>query len=95
MRRVDRRGRSASSSEVDAKPAASRSSFRGWSRRSDSHWAPIASLLAGKKRGACFMPELDDEVLVAFDRGEFDHPYVVGFLWNGADEAPDDGRRIA
>ena len=56
----------------------------------ESYWAPIASLMAGKKRGARFMPERDDEVLVAFDHGDFDHPYVVGFLWNGADKAPDD-----
>jgi hypothetical protein len=55
----------------------------------ESYWAPIASLLAGKKRGARFMPESGDEALVAFDRGEFDHPYVVGFVWSGVDEAPD------
>jgi hypothetical protein len=55
-----------------------------------SHWAPIASLLSGKKRGARFMPEKDDEALIAFDRGHFEHPYVVGFLWNGVDESPDD-----
>jgi uncharacterized protein involved in type VI secretion and phage assembly len=55
----------------------------------ESYWAPIASLLAGKKRGARFMPEVGDETLVAFDRGQFEHPYVIGFLWNGQDEAPD------
>jgi phage baseplate assembly protein V len=54
-----------------------------------SAWAPVASELAGNDRGAWFMPELNDEVLVAFDHGEFDHPYVVGFLWNGNDKPPD------
>ena len=54
-----------------------------------SHWAPIASLMGGKKRGAFFMPEIDDEVLLAFEHGDFDHPYVVGFLWNGADPSPE------
>jgi uncharacterized protein involved in type VI secretion and phage assembly len=54
-----------------------------------SHWAPIASLMGGKKRGAFFMPEIDDEVLLAFEQGNFDHPYVVGFLWNGADPSPE------
>jgi len=58
----------------------------------DSNWAPIASLLAGKQRGARFMPEVDDEVLVAFEHGSFDHPYVIGFLWNGADPAPDNSQ---
>jgi hypothetical protein len=31
------------------------------------------------------MPEEGDECLVAFENGDFDHPYVVGFLWNGQD----------
>lgn len=34
------------------------------------------------------MPELDDEALVAFDQGDFDHPFIVGFLWNGTDKPP-------
>lgn len=76
--------------EVDAKLGRVRVKFPWMDPPQKSHWAPIASLLSGKKRGARFMPELDDEALVAFDRGEFDHPYVVGFLWNGKDEAPDD-----
>jgi len=54
-----------------------------------SNWAPVASLLGGKKRGVFFMPEIDDEVLLAFDQGDFDHPYVLGFLWNGADPSPE------
>lgn len=58
-----------------------------------SHWAPIASLMAGKKRGAFFMPEIDDEVLLAFDQGDFDHPYVLGFLWNGADPSPENSAK--
>lgn len=44
--------------------------------------------MAGGERGAYFMPEIDDEVLVAFEHGEFDHPFVVGFLWNGAQPPP-------
>ncbi len=54
-----------------------------------SNWAPIASLMGGKKRGTFFMPEIDDEVLLAFDQGDFDHPYVLGFLWNGVDPSPE------
>jgi phage baseplate assembly protein gpV len=53
-------------------------------------WAPIARPMAGKERGHFFMPELEDEALVAFDNGAFDHPYVVGFLHNGVDLPPDD-----
>ena len=45
-----------------------------------SAWAPVAAPLAGKGRGAFFMPEIGDEVLVAFLYGKFDQPYVVGAL---------------
>jgi uncharacterized protein involved in type VI secretion and phage assembly len=54
-----------------------------------SAWAPVAAALAGKERGAFFMPEIDDEVLVAFEHGDFDHPFIVGFLWNGVDPPPE------
>lgn len=54
-----------------------------------SSWAPIATPLAGPQRGQFFMPEIDDEVLVAFQHGDFAHPYVIGFLWNGVDAPPE------
>jgi uncharacterized protein involved in type VI secretion and phage assembly len=55
----------------------------------ESGWAPVAVPLAGKSRGMYFMPEKEDEVLVAFERGDFDHPYIVGYLWNGVDVPPE------
>jgi phage baseplate assembly protein V len=55
----------------------------------ESPWVPVCTLLAGKDRGAWFMPEADDEVLVAFDNGHFGQPYVVGRLWNGKDKPPE------
>lgn len=54
-----------------------------------SDWAAIAAPLAGSKRGAWLMPEKGDEVLVAFRNGRFDHPYVIGFLWNGKSKPPE------
>ena len=54
----------------------------------ESAWAAIAAPMAGNNRGLFLMPEVGDEVLVAFDRGSFDHPYVIGFLWNGVDHPP-------
>ena len=54
-----------------------------------SSWAPVAAPLAGKQRGMFFMPEVDDEVLVAFEHGSFNHPYVLGYLWNGKDIPPE------
>jgi phage baseplate assembly protein gpV len=55
-----------------------------------SGWAPIARTMAGKERGFYYMPELEDEALVAFEHGDFDHPFVIGFLHNGVDLPPDD-----
>ena len=61
----------------------------GWmGGNSQSYWAAIAAPMAGGGRGAFFMPEVDDEVLVAFDRGDVNHPYIIGFLWNGHDRPP-------
>jgi phage baseplate assembly protein gpV len=55
-----------------------------------SGWAPIARTMAGKERGFYYMPELEDEALVAFEHGDFNHPFVIGFLHNGVDLPPDD-----
>src|SRR5262245_52988315 len=50
--------------------------------------------MGGKGRGTFFMPEVDDEVLVAFERGDVRFPYIVGFLWNGKDEPPSQHVRL-
>ena len=61
-----------------------------WRGDSDeSYWARVATLMAGKDRGTFFLPEVGDEVLVAFDHGDINHPYVVGSLWNGVDTPPE------
>jgi uncharacterized protein involved in type VI secretion and phage assembly len=61
----------------------------------ESNWARMAVPMAGKERGIYFLPEVGDEVLVAFDHGDVRFPYVVGALWNGKDLPPaknDDGK---
>jgi uncharacterized protein involved in type VI secretion and phage assembly len=61
----------------------------------ESYWARIASPMAGKKRGVYFLPEVEDEVLVAFEHGDVRFPYLLGALWNGQDAPPvtnDDGK---
>jgi uncharacterized protein involved in type VI secretion and phage assembly len=55
----------------------------------ESSWARIASFMAGPGRGGYFLPEVDDEVLVAFDHGDVRYPYVIGALWNGQDDPPE------
>jgi uncharacterized protein involved in type VI secretion and phage assembly len=54
----------------------------------ETDWIRIATMMAGGSRGSMFMPEVDDEVLVAFEHGDPRFPYVVGFLWNGQDKPP-------
>jgi uncharacterized protein involved in type VI secretion and phage assembly len=71
--------------EIDAEHASVKVEYPWFDASYRSNWAPVASPMAGKKRGVFMMPELDDEVLIAFDRSNFDHPFVIGFLWNGAD----------
>ena len=61
----------------------------------ESHWIRIASPMAGNGRGMVFLPEVDDEVLLAFENGDLNRPYVLGALWNGEDNPPEtnsDGR---
>lgn len=57
----------------------------------ESGWAPISRPMAGGDRGHYFMPEVEDEALVGFEHGNFDHPFVLGFLHNGVDLPPDAG----
>jgi uncharacterized protein involved in type VI secretion and phage assembly len=64
-------------------------SFPWHSQPDQSYWARVATPMAGKKRGIYFIPEVDDEVLVAFERGDMRFPYVVGSLWNGPDSSPE------
>ncbi|MEZ4671033.1 MAG: phage baseplate assembly protein V [Anaerolineae bacterium] len=52
-------------------------------------WARTATPMAGKQRGTWFVPEVDDEVLVAFEGGDPRRPYVVGSLWNSTATPPE------
>ncbi|WP_406661829.1 phage baseplate assembly protein V [Methanolobus sp. ZRKC3] len=51
--------------------------------------ARVASLMAGKERGLFFYPEIGDEVLVAFEQGNINYPYIIGALWNGENKPPE------
>lgn len=75
--------------KVDAEQGRVLVEFRSIDDDLESAWAPIASPMSGKGRGALFMPEKGDEVLVAFQDGKFDTPFVIGFLWNGEQVSPE------
>jgi len=54
----------------------------------ESHWARVAAPGNGASRGTVWIPEVNDEVLVAFEGGDRRRPFVVGGLWNGSDAPP-------
>ncbi len=53
-----------------------------------SNWARLSSPMGGAGRGFFFLPEVDDEVLVAFEHGDVNYPYIVGTLWHNTDKPP-------
>ncbi|NET15982.1 MAG: hypothetical protein F6K08_25750 [Okeania sp. SIO1H6] len=53
-----------------------------------SHWARMVAIGAGKDRGFDCLPEINDEVLVAFEHGNIHRPYILGGVWNGQDSPP-------
>lgn len=63
--------------------------FPWLSDEDESAWARVVAPMAGKDRGVYFLPEVDDEVLVAFEHGDMRFPYILGALWNGQDQPPE------
>src|SRR5688572_32481373 len=59
-------------------------------------WARVAVPFAGGDRGALFIPDVGDEVLVMFVGGDPRFPVVLGGLWNGGAQPPDQfaGNRV-
>lgn len=55
------------------------------------NWARVATLMAGNSRGTLFVPEVGDEVLVAFHMGDIRQPIVIGSLWS-KQQAPPPGK---
>lgn len=55
----------------------------------ESDWVRVASVGAGAERGLQWLPEINDEVLVAFGNGDFNQPYIIGGLWSSTDKMPE------
>jgi phage baseplate assembly protein gpV len=53
-----------------------------------SPWARVATMMAGPFHGSYFIPNVGDEVLVAFEHGDVNAPYIIGSLWNLAAPPP-------
>jgi uncharacterized protein involved in type VI secretion and phage assembly len=53
-----------------------------------SEWCRVCQLYAGNQYGSFFVPEVGDEVLIAFGHGDMAEPIVLGGLYNGQDKPP-------
>lgn len=55
--------------------------WNGWGN--DSDWMRVVQHYAGPSRGTYYRPEIGDEVLVSFEGGNVERPYVSGSHYNG------------
>jgi uncharacterized protein involved in type VI secretion and phage assembly len=58
--------------------------FDGTAGQDAELWARVVAPFAGDDRGAFFLPDVGDEVLVTFVQGDARHPLILGGLWSGA-----------
>ncbi|WP_139487978.1 phage baseplate assembly protein V [Brevibacillus dissolubilis] len=58
---------------------------------SETDWARVATLMGGNTMGSLFIPDVGDEVLVAFEAGDPEAPYVIGSLWSDKNKPPAGG----
>lgn len=63
--------------------------FNWLSQNNTTDWVRISTPYTGEKRGVFFLPEVEDEVLVAFEHGDINRPFVIGGLWNEEGPPPD------
>jgi len=54
----------------------------------ETEWCRVRQFYAGNGYGAFFVPEVGDEVLLAFIHGDMRKPIVLGGLYNGKDKPP-------
>lgn len=60
--------------------------------KQETDWVRVAAPAAGDKCGVFFMPEENDQVLVAFSHSHIERSYVLGVLWNNTSKPPDEDR---
>lgn len=51
-------------------------------------WATLVSPYADRDQGLLILPEVDSQVVVAFEAGNPRRPYIVGAVWNGQEALP-------
>ncbi len=63
--------------------------FPWLAKESETDWVRVMSFYAGKDMGVFFPPEVGDEVLVVYQKGNVNAPYVIGSLWSGKAKPPE------
>ena len=53
-------------------------------------WARVAVAFAGSNYGAFLLPGVGEEVVVVFSGGDVRYPIVIGALWTGANDLPEE-----
>lgn len=66
----------------DAKAGRVKVTLPWLSPRYESDWAPVVQVGAGPRSGSLFLPEVGDQVLVGFEFGDPQRPYVLGGVLN-------------
>ena len=54
-----------------------------------SHWMRCVTPHAGKDRGYYFVPEIEEQVMIAFEADNIDRPFVVGSLYHAKSNSSD------
>jgi phage protein D/phage baseplate assembly protein gpV len=60
--------------------------FPSLSDNEESYWARVVTPSTGKERGLLMLPQPDEEVVVGFENGDAQRPYVIGSVFNGKDK---------
>jgi uncharacterized protein involved in type VI secretion and phage assembly len=55
----------------------------------ESGWVRVVALGAGNMTGFFWLPEVNDEVMIAFEHGDINRPYLLGGVWNSRDKSPE------
>lgn len=58
-----------------------------WQSDSGTPWLRLVHPHAGNDKGFYFIPEIDEEVMVGFEHGNSDAPYVIGAMYNGKEKS--------
>jgi phage baseplate assembly protein V len=74
--------------DKDGKEGRVKVQFPWFDDQMETEWCRVRQFYAGNGYGAFFVPEVGDEVLVAFIHGDMRKPIILGGLYNGNDKPP-------